>query len=103
MSLSPSECNVPAISHLVTQQLGFQAIVLDCKCPLMCNEATSGIDFWKSSRKILAASKDLYENLNPDNSVIGQALELTGEGPSPKKCCIARCMSGRYEIEKRKS
>ena len=89
VSLSPSECNVPAISQLVSQQLGFQAILLDCKCyPLVCNESTSGIDFWNSTQKILAASKDLYgkvTGLDPENSVIGQALELTGEGPSPIK------------------
>ena len=89
VSLSPTESNVPAISQMVTQQLGFQAVLLDCQCyPLMSNESTSGIDFWKSTRKILAASKSLYEKvtgIDPENHVICQALELTGEGPSPKK------------------
>ena len=82
MSLSPSECNVPAISQLVTQQLGFQAILLDCKCyPLMCNEFASGIGFTES----ISSTKRSVTGLDPNNSVIGQTLELTGEGPSPKE------------------
>ena len=73
----------------MTQQVGFQAVLLDSKCyPLMSNEATSGIEFWKSTRKILAASKSLFESLtecNSDVSVISQALVQDCGGPPQKK------------------
>ena len=38
-----------------------EVVLLDSKCyPLTENESTSSESFWKSSRKILAANKSLY-------------------------------------------
>jgi hypothetical protein len=31
--------------------------------PIMDNEASVGADFWKSTRKIIAASRSLYQKL----------------------------------------
>ena len=92
VSLTPSQCSVEAVTELVTQQLGFQAVLLDSKCfPLIGNEGTSG-DFWKGTRKILAASKSHYEKStgqSADIMSIGEAIEITDEepGPSTKRRC----------------
>ncbi len=57
---SLGECS----SNLVKVQTGFDPILLDSKLfPIMDSEATTGTEFWKSTRKIMAASKSLYERL----------------------------------------
>lgn len=65
---SLGECNVTSVSEMVKAQLGgLEVILLDSKLyPIMDNEATSGVEFWKSTRKIIAASRSLYEKLVPD-------------------------------------
>ena len=89
VSISPSDCNVSSITPLVSEQVGFQAILLDSKCyPLLSNESTSGVDFWRSTRKILAASRAVYEKvtgIDPSKDVIGQALDLPDSESSPKR------------------
>ena len=58
VNLDQSACSVGNVAHLVKQQLGVDVILLDSKCfRLYDNDSTSGIGFWKSTRKILAASK----------------------------------------------
>ena len=65
VSLVPSQCNVQVVGDLVAQQVGFEVVLLDSKCfPLLANESTSGVDFWKSTRKVLAASKAVFEQHN---------------------------------------
>ena len=47
---------------MVSSNVGYDVILLDSKCyPLLDNSVTTSIDFWKSTRKILAASKSSYE------------------------------------------
>ena len=59
--LGPDQCNVGSVTDLVSKQVGFSVILLDCKCyPLPSSPGTCGIDFWKGTRKILAASKTLF-------------------------------------------
>ncbi len=64
------ENTVSAVSALVKSQVGFEPILLDSKLfPLIDSDATSGIEFWKSTRRIMAASKSLYDKIggvNPD-------------------------------------
>ena len=61
----------------MAKQVGFAVILLDSKCyPLPSSPVTSGFDFWKGSRKILAASKSLYTQLSDD--------DIT-DTPQPKK------------------
>ena len=63
--LTPDQCNVDSVADLVSKQVGFAVVLLDCKCyPLPSSSVTCGIDFWKGSRKILAASQSLYSQLN---------------------------------------
>ena len=88
ISLVPSQCNVQTVAELVTQQVGFEVVLLDSKCfPLFANEATSGIDFWKSTRN-LAASKSVFEKYNGKSSDVKEAaIDLTSGPPVPKKKC----------------
>ena len=58
------ECNVDTVAELVKAQVGFEVILLDCKLfPLIANNSTSGLDFWKSTRKIIATSRAAYDKL----------------------------------------
>ena len=89
VSMTPAECTVSNATQ-VSEQVGFEVILLDSKCfPLMKNESTSGIDFWKSTRKILAASASLWEKLSglTLDGYLAQTVDLTGDvcGPSQKK------------------
>lgn len=64
VSIDSNRCSPSAVSEQVHQQIGFDVILLDSKCfPIMENDSTCAIDFWKSNRKVLAASKDLYTKL----------------------------------------
>ncbi len=62
---SQGECNVVSASEMVQKQVGFSVVLLDSKLyPLANNDSTSGLDFWKSTRKIIAASHATYEKLS---------------------------------------
>ena len=87
VSMTAVQCNVPTISKLVEQQVGFEVMLLDSKCfPLLSNDSTCGPDFWKGTRKILAASKSVYQKLTGLSTDLN-AIDLTIEeaGPSEKK------------------
>ena len=64
ISLDPSACNLTQAAQSVKMQVGFEVILLDSKLfPLLDNESTSGVEFWRSTRKIIAASRTTYEKL----------------------------------------
>ena len=70
-------CNVSGVTDLVAKQVGFSAILLDSKCyPIPSSSGTCGIDFWKGTRMILAASKSLYSLISEDDTI---------DTPPPKK------------------
>lgn len=77
----------------VSEQVGFPTILLDSKCfALMKNDATSGIEFWKSTRKILAASASLWQQVSGHNIGTKLSVQVQGNadvhedaGPAPKK------------------
>ena len=80
------ECNVSAVSEKVQEQVGFEVILLDSKLfPLLDNDATTGVDFWKSTRKIIAASRSLYEKLGGITPGTEFSNELISGEPSTKK------------------
>ena len=61
---SMGECNVASVAEMVKREVGFSVILLDSKLyPLIDSEATSGLDYWKSTRKIIAAPRSIYERL----------------------------------------
>ena len=71
LSLKPSQCNVKGVTQFITNEVGFQVVLLDSKCyPILDGEASGKAAFWKSTRKILAASKSLYEQL------VGETTDL---------------------------
>ena len=62
---SQGERNVLTTSEVVQNQVGFSIVLLDSKLySLVNNDSTSGIHFWKSTRKIIAASRATYEKLS---------------------------------------
>ena len=69
--LEPSQCIIKGVTQLVTNEVGFQVVLLDSKCyPILDGEASGKVAFWKSTRKILAALKSLYEQL------VGETADL---------------------------
>ena len=86
VSIDNSCCSPSAVAQLVTASIGYDVILLDSKCyPLLDNDATSTLEFWKSTRKILAASKVSYNKLT--NKPVTN-IDLTGnDEPLPKRQC----------------
>ena len=72
------------MSQLVAKQVDFDVVLLDSKgYPLLDNESTSGESFWKSTRKILAANRQLYRKLTGQNTDIERAsIDLTKDDSS---------------------
>lgn len=65
VTLSSSSCNVQCVAEILRKQLGVEVILLDCKCyPLMNTECASSESFQKSSRKVLAANKALFQKID---------------------------------------
>ena len=73
-------------------------ILLDSKCyPLLENESTSGETFWRSTRKVLAASRSIYcrltgqgtnlENASVDLTVEDSDSSSVDSHPSRKRPC----------------
>jgi hypothetical protein len=55
------ECTVGIVAEKVKAQVGFDTILLDSKLyPVFESDATTGTEFWKSTRKIMAASRSLF-------------------------------------------
>lgn len=64
LDASKGECNVSVAAESVRKQLGFEVVLLDCKLfPITDNESISSPDFWRSTRKIIAASRSVYEKI----------------------------------------
>lgn len=91
LNSSAGECTVGTVAEKVKAQVGFDTILLDSKLyPVLENDATSGIEFWKSTRKIMAASRSLYERLGgaPSNAELLSQVddaEVVFLEPSNKK------------------
>ena len=79
VNLGPSACSVSSVTDLVRKQVDFNVILLDSNCyPLLGNESTSGEGFWKSTRKVLATSRELYRKLTGQMTDPGRAsIDLT--------------------------
>lgn len=96
ISLDPTrgECSLKAICEKVNEQVGFEVIPLDSKCyPLFASEETADPDFWKSSRKIVAASRTRFEKLG------GVVAETTTDGLNEwQRKCLAQIMMKRRLI-----
>ena len=84
VNLSPATCNVREVSQLVGKQVDFEVVLLDSKgCPLLEDDNTSRETFLKSTRRILAANKQLYRKLIGQNTNIERAsIDLTKDDRS---------------------
>lgn len=64
INLDSNDCNVTRATESVRKQIGLDVVLLDSKLfPIMDNETTSGPEFWRSTRKIIAVSRASYEKL----------------------------------------
>ena len=64
VTIDSDNCSLATVSNLVQQQIGFEAMLLDSKCfSVMESDTTNSMEFWKLNRRILAASKELYDKL----------------------------------------
>ena len=99
VNLGPSACSVSSVTDLVRKQVDFDVILLDSKCyPLLGNESTSGEGFWKSTRKVLATSRELYRKLTGHTTdPVRASIDLTQDEssedsdasfPSSKRPCL---------------
>ena len=96
VSLEVGHCSPSLVAELVRQQVGFEVVLLDSKCfPILESETTAATDFWKSNRKVLAASKSLYVKLtgssaNPRRANSEIYSDDDGSNPpQPKRCCLS--------------
>ena len=65
ISLDSNDCSVTRATECVRKQIGLDVVLLDSKLfPIMDNESTSGAEFWRSTRKIIAVSRASYEKLS---------------------------------------
>ena len=89
----------------VKEQVGFEGTLLDSKCfPLMANKDTSDPDFWRSTRKVIAASQSVYEKLGGVSGkremVEGMCVNVDVEGePSRKKARLSKGKGKQKEEE----
>ena len=93
-TLECNECTSSIVSDLVKQQVGYDVVLLDSKCYLILDDDTSqGVEFWKSSHKILAASKSVYTSMkgsSADPKRTKVQIDLTSElegSTEPKRGC----------------
>jgi len=64
VTLESQSCSPGIVADLVRQQVGYDVILLDSKCfPVLDTDTTCSSEYWKGTRKILAASKTLYAKL----------------------------------------
>ena len=87
------------MAELVHQQVGFEVVVLDSKCfPIIECESTTSMEFWKSNRRVLVASKALYKKLGGSSTSLSSTndeIHLTHSDeevtnpPQPKRCCLS--------------
>lgn len=94
VALEMSRCGPTVVAELVKQQVGYDVILLDSKCfPVLDNEISRSSEFWKSTRKIMAASKSLYIKLkgssaDPERAKIETGVARVAEGgPIAKRPC----------------
>ena len=96
VTLEVGHCSLTSVTEAVTQQVAFDVVLLDSKCfPILQSETTNETEFWKSNRKILAASKTLYDKLigtrtNPKQANI-EELTSSDDDPQhrPKRLCLS--------------
>ena len=95
VTLDPAigQCSIEGVCKKVKEQVGFDPILLDSKCyPLLANDDTTSPDFWKSTRKIIAAPAKIYEKLG------GVAADTDRGGGGGGGAHASGCQATLYSI-----
>ena len=90
VSLDPTrgQCCVSGMCEKMKEHVGFDVILLDSKCyPILPNDDTSCAEFWKSTRKVIAAPKQSYEKLGGVSADTDWLKECEENEPPMKKAC----------------
>jgi len=100
------ECTVSKVAELVKRQVGFEVVLLDSKLfPVIDNESTSGPEFWRSTRKIIAVSRATYEKLtgmSAGNELIQIDEDVDIEPPHKKAKLLGTDVISRFDIVDKK-
>ena len=102
VSLDPSrgQCCISGVCEKVKEQVGFEVILLDSKCyPLLPNDDTSCAEFWKSTRKVIAAPKQTYEKLGGVSADTDWLKECDQKNEPPRKKACLRKGKGKCRSE----
>ena len=58
------DCTVTRVAELANDEVGFDVTIVNTKCNhIMDSDATRGLDFWKSLRKVLAVHSHMFDNI----------------------------------------
>ena len=90
------DCTVIRVAELVKDEVGFDVTLVNTKCnQIVESDATRGLDFWKSSRKVLAVHSQMFDKVYGKKKAYSAAIDLTqdeddydteedeAEGPTP--------------------
>ena len=112
VNLDESKCTLNTVAEM-KDQLSFEVILLDSKCFPLLDENAQGTRFWKSTRKVLAASRNkikLTGKSSPEKVTIdlteGDSDSSSGSTvapPSPKRPRVVescRCSSVLTKLKK---
>lgn len=93
VALKVNRCGPTIVAELVKQQVGYDVILLNSKCfPVLDNDISRSSEFWKSTRKIMAASKSLHVKLkgssaDPEHGKVKVDLTCEGGPIAKRPCC----------------
>ena len=100
VTLEAGHCSLATVAESINQQVGFPVVLLDSKCyRIIESSTTNSTEFWKSNRKILAASLSLYDKLKGTCSTLQEAVNLTvdDDAPRSKRPCVSRSDDSKLE------
>ena len=69
---------VTRVAELVKDEVGFDVTLVNTKCnQIVDSDATRGLDFWKSSRKVLAVHSHMFDKIFGKKKAYSAAIDLT--------------------------
>ena len=67
--LDVSSSTVQHVTELMKRQIDLDVVLVDSKCyPFLDNDSTHGKAIWKTTQKVLAANRDLYNKLTSQHT-----------------------------------
>ena len=72
------DCTVTRVAELVKDEVGFDVTLVNTKCnQIVDSDATQRLDFWKSSRKVLAVHTQMFDKAFGKKKAYSAAIDLT--------------------------